>query len=276
MDMGLLEVQEFFYWGTPMRSRLALALIAAAVVVTPKIAAAQTWYYCDPARAYYPYVVVCSAPWRAVNPVTALPQPYAAPPIAQSEATSRTEESAPATRPPREQAQVHCGVGGPTLANGRENPLFNGQMDQRSCDAIISAAQNVSAGEPKLDQIQRCVALLDQRKSPPGDHINLCEEIVAAMAPHHEDAGRGVPTGMDAFRQSAYRLPPGQRAALCEERQRQYEACLRNAASRVAPQWEVFNRQSEYMRAHLDPPPTPEGLCKVYGESAYWCSRGGP
>ena len=28
--------------------------------------AATVWYYCDPARAYYPYVSTCNVPWRMV------------------------------------------------------------------------------------------------------------------------------------------------------------------------------------------------------------------
>jgi hypothetical protein len=27
-----------------------------------------TWYYCDPAHAYYPYISSCPVPWRAVTP----------------------------------------------------------------------------------------------------------------------------------------------------------------------------------------------------------------
>lgn len=32
----------------------------------------QTWYYCDVAKTYYPYVATCSSGWRAV-PATAAP-----------------------------------------------------------------------------------------------------------------------------------------------------------------------------------------------------------
>ena len=78
-----------------------------------------------------------------------------------------------------------------------------------------------------------------------------------------------------AVNQSPFALPSKQ-PGVCEERQRQYEVCLRNMAASVAPAWKLFNSQSEYMRAHSDPPPTPEGMCRVFGESAYWCSRGGP
>jgi TonB family protein len=61
-----------------MNFRLALAVIAAAICYV-KPAAAQIWYWCDPAGAYYPYVAACPVPWRAVNP-TASPRPSAAPP----------------------------------------------------------------------------------------------------------------------------------------------------------------------------------------------------
>lgn len=52
-----------------MRFRLAFSLIsAAAAICNVEPAAAQYWYWCDPARAYYPYVTTCAAPWRAVSP----------------------------------------------------------------------------------------------------------------------------------------------------------------------------------------------------------------
>ena len=38
--------------------------------------AAQTWYYCESARAYYPYVQTCPEGWR---PVPAAPPPGTAP-----------------------------------------------------------------------------------------------------------------------------------------------------------------------------------------------------
>jgi hypothetical protein len=41
----------------------------AAPVAAP---APQVWYYCEPSKAYYPYVPTCSAPWRQVP---AVPQP---------------------------------------------------------------------------------------------------------------------------------------------------------------------------------------------------------
>ncbi len=37
-------------------------------------AAAGTWYYCDSAKSYYPYVVDCPGGWRAV-PATSVPPP---------------------------------------------------------------------------------------------------------------------------------------------------------------------------------------------------------
>ena len=37
--------------------------------VAPSANATNTWYYCEPSRAYYPYVPTCTAPWRAVPAV---------------------------------------------------------------------------------------------------------------------------------------------------------------------------------------------------------------
>jgi TonB family protein len=49
---------------------------------------AQTWWYCDPARAYYPYVTTCSMPWRAVSPQS------------PTLSSSGTEASGPSMREP--------------------------------------------------------------------------------------------------------------------------------------------------------------------------------
>ena len=44
-------------------------LLGAAMAGIAHHAAAQgSWYYCDPAHAYYPYVSTCSVPWREVAP----------------------------------------------------------------------------------------------------------------------------------------------------------------------------------------------------------------
>jgi hypothetical protein len=49
----------------------------AAVLVSPPVPVAppptQYWYYCEPAKAYYPYVATCPAPWQqvAATPATA-------------------------------------------------------------------------------------------------------------------------------------------------------------------------------------------------------------
>jgi hypothetical protein len=40
-------------------------------------AQAQSWYYCDPLRTYYPYVKTCPAPWRPVDPANAGGRPVA-------------------------------------------------------------------------------------------------------------------------------------------------------------------------------------------------------
>jgi hypothetical protein len=59
-----------------MRSRLALSVIVL-VALQAESARAQSgyWYWCEPARAYYPYVATCPVPWRAVNPAAVVRQP---------------------------------------------------------------------------------------------------------------------------------------------------------------------------------------------------------
>lgn len=91
--------------------------------------------------------------------------------ITQSEADQRTS-----------QGQIHCGAGGPTLADGRENPLSQRWMDRRICDAIM--AVDDSPRESKSYRIQHCTTVLEQRKLPHGiDHLKFCEDLVAALTP---------------------------------------------------------------------------------------------
>jgi uncharacterized protein len=56
-----------------MRFLLALGVFALAALQSA--AAAQTWYWCEPAQAYYPYVERCPAPWRLVDPSSVGSQP---------------------------------------------------------------------------------------------------------------------------------------------------------------------------------------------------------
>ncbi len=70
-----------------MRFVFAVAAFALAVVQTTA-AAAQTFYYCDTWHAYYPGVLNCPVPWRAVDTATVSRQP-ARPPVPQSQAAGR-------------------------------------------------------------------------------------------------------------------------------------------------------------------------------------------
>jgi hypothetical protein len=60
----------YYYDGTPAvvvdPSVLPAAPPAMMVVPPPSSASASTWYYCDSARAFYPYVTQCPEPWRMV------------------------------------------------------------------------------------------------------------------------------------------------------------------------------------------------------------------
>jgi hypothetical protein len=81
--------------------------------------------------------------------------------ITQSEADQRTS-----------QGQIHCGAGGPTLADGRENPLSQRWMDRRICDAIMAVDDSPRAS--KSYRIQHCTTVLEQRKLPHGiDHLKF-------------------------------------------------------------------------------------------------------
>jgi outer membrane protein OmpA-like peptidoglycan-associated protein len=50
-------------------------------VVTVTQAPAAYWYYCPPARAYFPYVQVCPSGWEAVPATKAPPRQAGAPPV---------------------------------------------------------------------------------------------------------------------------------------------------------------------------------------------------
>jgi hypothetical protein len=95
-----------------MRFRFMLAVIAGAVChFNPAVA--QTWYWCDPAGAYYPYVATCPVPWRAVNPNSASRRPYvAAPPSAATAAPFANPQVSAQQTPPHalpDQYRALCG-----------------------------------------------------------------------------------------------------------------------------------------------------------------------
>lgn len=87
-----------------MRFVSALAVFVL-MALQAKGAAAQTLYYCDTWRAYYPGVLNCPVPWRAVDPATVAPRPgtIAAPPFATAQPTPQTSDTAQPrpTFPPR-------------------------------------------------------------------------------------------------------------------------------------------------------------------------------
>jgi hypothetical protein len=54
---------------------------------------------------------------------------------------------------------------------------------ERACKALMSIANDLAAHAGEQHQIQRCVILLDEWKQPPRDPLDICEKIVAGMAP---------------------------------------------------------------------------------------------
>jgi TonB family protein len=85
-----------------MRFRLALAVIVlAAPLAGSANAQARLWYWCETARAYYPYVTQCTVPWRPVNPATVLSQPNVGsqPPATSLPPTQQIAPSAPLAAP---------------------------------------------------------------------------------------------------------------------------------------------------------------------------------
>ena len=62
-----------YYPYAPAYVPYAVAPAPVTAAPTQSSAAAGTWYFCEPAKAYYPYVRECAQPWQAVPAVP--PQP---------------------------------------------------------------------------------------------------------------------------------------------------------------------------------------------------------
>lgn len=112
-----------------MRAILALAAVAA-MATTPAVPAlagaapsSGSWYYCDAAHAYYPYVSTCAAPWRAV-----VPYAYGQPEPKQPPAAPRV---APASVAPVPTAQSRPG--------SQSGASQQGQMDRQAWETWFSA-----------------------------------------------------------------------------------------------------------------------------------------
>ena len=124
-----------------MRFRLALAVIAGALAICQTAAAAaQTWYYCDPARAITRSGDVFNA-GSAVSPATALPQPSAA---------------ARSPRPPPHAASDDSAVGA-----GLKAPDFPAQGD-----ALDDFCKTVTL--PRTSALQRPRAARARHRAPEG------------------------------------------------------------------------------------------------------------
>jgi hypothetical protein len=85
----------------------------------PAVSAQQLWYYCDPARAYYPYVSSCPVQWRAVVPN----------PSAQDQAT---QHAPTAIVPPRQPASTPA-----RQAENASNPVQSNLAAQVTAPAQI-------------------------------------------------------------------------------------------------------------------------------------------
>jgi len=79
--------------------RVTLAVFVLAVVASNAAGAqAPSWYWCDPLRAYYPYVATCPVPWRPVPP-----NPYAQPSLPTPTGQTPPLSSPPSATPPAEE-----------------------------------------------------------------------------------------------------------------------------------------------------------------------------
>jgi hypothetical protein len=161
----------------------AIGAAAVMAVMSPTAMAQGYWYYCDPARAYYPYVRTCPTPWRAIIPNVTAPGATGSSPrptIAAPQATPRPATGAPAAvaaapaaqpapRPWRYVGTSAAGVvfnvdqrsimrdsetGGAAInvATGAGQGLFlfdcKGRFSYQSFDGGFAAAQPIPTGSP--------------------------------------------------------------------------------------------------------------------------------
>jgi hypothetical protein len=132
-----------------------LWVVASALAVVAEPASAAWWYYCDTAKAYYPYVATCAVPWRAVpaQPVVVPPVPVPAPPpVPPSSAvpapapppvSSAPPPSPPATSAPvpiaPPAAPVQAGAGQPAKARAAPAAPAGPVLGPRDLSRILSA-----------------------------------------------------------------------------------------------------------------------------------------
>jgi outer membrane protein OmpA-like peptidoglycan-associated protein len=131
------------------------AVVYAPPAVTVQQAPAAYWYYCPPARAYFPYVRECPTGWQAV-PAVAQPHAAAAPPAAP----------APAGR-------VTYSLGDVLFATGKSQlqPAALGTLDallasiskepnrhisvEGHTDSVGSASSNLSLSQRRADAVMQ-------------------------------------------------------------------------------------------------------------------------
>jgi len=98
IDAGVWTLYPYYpgyYYGYPYYAPAPYGYVPPAPVVNSNLPPPpQSWYYCDAAQAYYPYVQSCPAGWRAVPAQPANSQTPAT-------ATAPAPAPAPATAPPQ-------------------------------------------------------------------------------------------------------------------------------------------------------------------------------
>jgi len=127
--------------------------------------ARSSWYWCEPAHAYYPWVKTCAEPWRAVNPWTASRQPGTAPPsqpavVGQSQ---QTASAGPAPQPTADQGEK------PNFAP-QNFPARSDELDEW-CKGVTTALNVALCGDDELRilAIQRLRAFDDAVARVPAD-----------------------------------------------------------------------------------------------------------
>lgn len=122
------------------------ALLAFAGLLTANAAHAQSngkWYYCDPVRAYYPYVSTCPAPWREVVPNSSAVRQSGSQQTGTDATASPPTQSAPVPLTPSPTAAT-----APSPSESQPSAAFRqGQADRQGWEAWFgSQAGDYRAG----------------------------------------------------------------------------------------------------------------------------------
>jgi len=130
-------------------------------------APAQVWSWCDPLRAYYPWVRSCPTPWRSLNLATAMPQFYGTPPA----------RGAPTSVAPTLAQNSAAGYNQGVADWQALEAWFETQADDRRAGADLWAANRSIAGH------KSCADAASAYQGDKGDFLGGCEDAKRRLGP---------------------------------------------------------------------------------------------